>query len=122
MGTIKKNWKWQKIPNWMRLAILKKIKEGRIKDTEYRWETNGFYLLQHAMQETETSSLFDHWRTEKNQSGEHVLVSEPYLEINTDLKSKASRFASLLNCRVELSTDSEWCPGWTIKITFLPPV
>ena len=114
------NRQMHRVPRWLRFAILRAIREGRLPSPEDANGT-GDRLLRHLWEVTPFHRYFDHWGTETTPTGERILVSEPYRPSDVaTLMADVESLASLLRCRGEVSADSQWNPPATIRIELRP--
>lgn len=101
-------------PKWVRSAIFRAIREGRVEMPEGRTTAA---LLQAVCDAADIDStvLFDHW----GRSGDQLLVTEPYGFVNDRKWHRlAGKFCDALgkHFAYEIQSTSSWNPPHTVRI------
>ena len=100
------------VPNWLRLRMLKAFGCSNR-------DTAGWAVLNHATGGINPSWL-DHWGSTVLPSGQRAFVSEPY-NFGAETARAVQAFCEPAGLRWHVDANSEWYPGWTVRIEITEP-
>lgn len=104
------------VPQWFRLKLMRRfgVPEG------YGGPCSGTEALYHAQGRLPAlADVLDHWGSTRLPDGQVAFVCEPYRTVE-ELRAAAVAVAAELRCGWSVSADSEWYPGQTVRVLFLP--
>ncbi len=104
------------LPNWIRLEWCRKVKPRR-----RRYMNNYGAIIDEIQAFLEKKKLFrlDHYGSIVLPDKQRAFVNEPYCPLE-DVKATMEAIAAIVGGRVDVSKESEWNPGHTVRGVLYP--
>lgn len=105
------------MPRWMRSAVRDAIRAGRLPEPEPRTPpiSRPWYALLYAAGCCGGTWWIDHEGRLVEDTGEQVLVSEPY-QLSAESEAHLARFCAALNLTYHVEPSGWWRGGMTLRI------